>query len=555
MDELRDNNSKIRADAAEGLGEFVGNEKVAEELRKALKKDKKKGVRYWAASSLGTMCVKGATTDLSEALRREVNADVRAEIARALGKLGERAAIPALSEGMEREKEVEVKRAIILALRNIRDAEVLPILLKALKEEKHPSIRSMAGEAYLDVGREDAVPEALKCLKDKDSFVRMMLVEGLGDLADEQAVDEIAKFLVEDKEPSVREKAAWALGHIGDPQALEKLEGALASERDDDVRKMIDWAIERLRGLKENSESVGWAPPTRPASDLSGQAAHSTTPTNPAEPVEREIRGLILDLDDTLAPEGEPVPPSINGHLINLLAAGKGSAIITLEREEKMQDRLWGQIPAGLRMNLHIFSNGGGIGFGFDSAGQVVPYFRHTYSPEETEKILDVVNSQLIPDFYEHIPLDYKVKLRLSQKASKSRKEVAGRIQRALEVKGLEWKVVLQTARHINILKFDKAMAARYFMERTGLREEEVLIVGDRARSFGADRSLLTAFPKAISINVGSTSPTIRNENPNIIQTEPKNVSATEAILDAVCKKQLMRLLSDIGLHPNAAKI
>jgi hypothetical protein len=71
-------------------------------------------------------------------------------------------------------------------------------------------------------------------------------------------------------------------------------------------------------------------------------------------------------------------------------------------------------------------------------------------------------------------------------------------------------------------------------MTKMGWRQDEMVIVANGGRSFGADRRLLTQFLKAFSINVGEDSPTIAQVNPGIVQAPVKGMSATRAILDAV---------------------
>ncbi len=582
--------ARVRAKATSELGEeeFDLNRTVAFELGKALRNDKNKEVRYHAAASLGAIKVRQSISDLVGALGRESDRPVKIEIIRAIGKIlegiGDDKAIHALSETMEREsrttifswsllenvrkiKSFEIRRGIIFSLRNIRDKEVLPILLKALREDKHPLVRSAAGEAYLDVGREEVVPEALKYLNDPAPGVRELLVEGIGDLRDPRGVSEIARLLLEDKDAGVREKTALALGYIGDVQTLPSLRRALESEKDTEVRKRIAFALGKLGDvemlsqieqlLQSEGDTAGLVEGAihrlreliRRRQEQSGIEQGVTVEGGGMElPAERNIQGLILDLDETIAPLGRPVPEHINRELMNSLESGKKIAVITLDLEEKMRARLWGQIPTNLRENLHIFSNGGTIGFGFDNQGNVVSYFRHTLTSEEKEAILNVVNSVIPSNLYRNIPLDYKVKIELDQKIRRNRKEFARRIQEGLDQAGIPGIVVLQSNKDINILKFDKVMAARFFMGKTGLREEEVVIIGDKARSFGLDRRLLTSFPRAISINIGSSSPTIRNENPNIIQTEPKNLTATASILEAINDRRLTTLLPNVAL-------
>jgi HEAT repeat protein len=294
IDELDDRNSKIRADAAQALGEFVGNETIAVALRRVLLKDTNKDVRYWVASSLGSLGVKDSVKDLSEVLLKDVSPDVRMEVARALGKLEDSQAIPPLSKALENDRSVEVRRKSIQALRNIGTPEVLPVLLKILKEDREPVIRAIAGEAYLDIGRKVAVPEALKCLNDKDEAVRVMLIEGLGDLGDElqekrdEVVEVLSKLLPEDKSPRIREKVAWALGQIGDISAIDTIKKILKVERDNQVKEMLVWAFERFG--KENPNII--------QTDIKNLSATKMILEMVAEKLEHEIKSGSTTSDE-----------------------------------------------------------------------------------------------------------------------------------------------------------------------------------------------------------------------------------------------------------------
>src|SRR6266566_1657891 len=135
--------------------------------------------------------------------------DVRLEAVRALGKIKEPGAIKVLGDvlaagdlspslGMilgTRVPSTELRKECVVALRQIRTDRALPLLKNALEKDSAPTVRSAAGEAFLDVGRQAAVTEALPFLADRDPFVRMMLIEGLGDLGDERAVDVIGACL------------------------------------------------------------------------------------------------------------------------------------------------------------------------------------------------------------------------------------------------------------------------------------------------------------------------------------------------------------------------
>jgi hypothetical protein len=55
--------------------------------------------------------------------------------------------------------------------------------------------------------------------------------------------------------------------------------------------------------------------------------------------------------------------------------------------------------------------------------------------------------------------------------------------------------------------------------------------IGDSARLNEADRGLLSGFPNAVSINVGSYSTTIGQTNPNVVQFVKEGVEGTYRIL------------------------
>ncbi|MCM8774366.1 MAG: HEAT repeat domain-containing protein, partial [Candidatus Omnitrophica bacterium] len=544
LDELTDRNSKIRADAAQTLGEFIGNETIAMRLREVLLKDKNKEVRYWAASSLGLLGIKESAEELSKALLEDRDTDVRMEAARALGRLGASTKISSLSKALEKEKDVNVKHKIIQALREIRTPEVLPVLLRALQKDNNPEIRSAAGEAYLDIGRTDAVPEALKCLKDESEFVRAMLVEGLGDLADSlgdkklEVVRVLSDLLLKDKSAVVRERIAWALGQINEASVLEVINKAIRVESNEQVKDMLNQTKERLDNINNPSN----VKVDKPAILRDTEVKKHETNREVSSIIHIEgvsinitkINAFIFDLDNTLAVVGQPISFPINECLIQLLKKGKHIAITSLEREENMESRVWAQIPSELRKNLHIYSNGGTVGFGFNNKGEKIFYYRFTLETKERNEVLGIVQSILGDRPYKNIPLDYKIKIKLGRKILRQKKEIATKIQNSLKQKGIEATVVFQGDRHINIFKFGKLSAAKDFLSRCNLEEENVLIIVDKARSFGSDRRLLISFPKAVSINVGSTSPTIAHENPNVIQTKVKNLLATKMVLEAV---------------------
>ncbi|MFA7114284.1 MAG: HEAT repeat domain-containing protein, partial [Candidatus Omnitrophota bacterium] len=548
IDELGQRNSKIRAEAAMALSEFVGNETITTVLRKTLLNDRNKDVRYWVASSLGVIGVKDSVLDLSEALVKDSNAEVRKESARAIGKLADNRAIPYLARSLSKDRDTDVRREVILALRSIRAQEVLPIILKSFKGDANPVIRAVAAEAYLDVGRDSVVVEALGYLNDRDEFVRAILVEGIGDLTDclgdhqALAAERLSNLLLEDRSAIVREKLAWALGQIGNPYSLETIEDTLANEKSESVKQMLLWAKDRLIKIKESG--IGLPEFTQqhiPDVPLDGKGKGTVLTMSPMI-IDIEGRNIdisridtfVFDLDDTLAFLGQPISVEINEKLIKLLRHGKHVAIVTTEREENTENRVYRLIPKELRGNLHIYSNGGTIGFGFDQNGEKVVHYRFALPETEREEILKIIYSVFGGKDYKIKPAIYKVKITVARCAKKQKKKFAAAIQAALHVKGIDSDVCFQNERDINVLSFHKVHAVRDLISRFAIAEENMLIIADSARSFGRDRKLLTCFRDSVSVNVGSDSPTIELENPNIIQVSAKNLNGTNKILHEI---------------------
>lgn len=80
-------------------------------------------------------------------------------------------------------------------------------------------------------------------------------------------------------------------------------------------------------------------------------------------------------------------------------------------------------------------------------------------------------------------------------------------------------------------------------------------VVGDKARSFQGDRKMLTAFLFSTSFNVGEISPTVHQENPNIIQTELKQMDASELILSIANDAQWLGILRGIALDSDRTEV
>jgi HEAT repeat protein len=551
LDDLESPNSRIRLEAAEKMGEFRGQKEVLEALVARLAKEKDREVQRSIISTLGLVGTSLQVGLLGGILRESRHEDLRFEAARALGKIKDPGGMEFLGETLgSRAGSAELRKECVVSLRLIRDPAVLPLLKSALKDDAEPSVRSVAGEAFLDVGREAAVLEALPFLKDRDSFVRMMLIEGLGDLRDDRAVEAIGERLMNDREESVRERAAWALGNIGGSRAKTYLSGRMAVEKSGGVKALIEEAIQRIEAAMASATQ---APPEPEAAAAVASALPvpvpelgiDTAPSPPEAPAPptwlnltgRRLRAVVLDLDDTAALLAEELSSVMVQRIEALLESGLHVVFATEEKEDNLEWRVWSLIRPGLRSRLHFLSEGGMRGFGFNDKGEKEVYYRNVLGAEAKRHLLGLTESVLGRGNYTDEHRDYKLKLRLDRKIRPHRRELAESMQERLAQEKLPGTVQLRRDRVMQIFPVDKADALRRLLALKGWAEEELAIIGNRARSFGGDRRLLTQFLKALSFNVGDDSPSIAENNPTLIQTPIKGIPATRMILDAVLRR------------------
>ncbi|MBO8182007.1 MAG: HEAT repeat domain-containing protein [Archaeoglobus sp.] len=189
---LREGNPKIRADAAEALGDFDKLE-VIEALLEGLKDEDRK-VRWNAAKSLEYLC-KDKIDLLIEVFSQSSSVFQKVSLAWLLGRYKIKKAIPALAEALEFGDKY-VRRACVIAMGSIGDEKSLPYLISALKDHD-PVLRKRAAEALGRIGIfTDEVKNALlTALTDPDSDVRSAAAKTLETLGwKPESNEELAKY-------------------------------------------------------------------------------------------------------------------------------------------------------------------------------------------------------------------------------------------------------------------------------------------------------------------------------------------------------------------------
>ena len=91
-----------------------------------------------------------------------------------------------------------------------------------------------------------SVQVLLRNLYDQNPETRCKSAMDLGELVAVEAVDQLAKVMLNDAEVQVRSCCAEALGTIGEVKSLTELAIAVKSEEDDKVLFSINWAIKAL---------------------------------------------------------------------------------------------------------------------------------------------------------------------------------------------------------------------------------------------------------------------------------------------------------------------
>ena len=264
--------------------------------------------------------------------------------------------------------------------------------------------------------------------------------------------------------------------------------------------------------------------------------------------LKRESDIIILDLDGTLAKIDKPLSEDMVNVLENLLGKGKHIVIITEDIEENLDARLISLIPNTLRNNLSIFSSGGAKGFGFDREGGKVYYEAYNRKGKIDaalrQKVLDLLN------------INFKDQYQLDRRANRispdcridlhqipvDRDELVLRMKSVLFQEGISAHVYKVGRNSIKIVIQHKADAMRYILKQKKIDESRALIIADQARTNRVDRELLSLFPRAVSINVGRYSNSIRKLNANIIQRAYAGIAGTKEILLELVRNDSMDL-------------
>lgn len=122
----------------------------------------------------------------------------------------------------------ELKTAALDSLAHMKEKKAIPHLLPLLKSENRDDrLMGLASLGRIGHPDESAVEEITKLLpEEKDTYVRQMAANALGDLGASDAVEALLNSL-EDPSQEVRKSVVTALGKLGDDRAREKMFSSL----------------------------------------------------------------------------------------------------------------------------------------------------------------------------------------------------------------------------------------------------------------------------------------------------------------------------------------
>jgi len=218
-------------------------------LVKALK-DNNSEIRALAAEALGRIGDVNNFGSLSAALR-DSDMSVKIAAAGALGQIGDVRAVEPLVSVILNYNDSRMEKvyiAAVNALMKIGDTNVVRYFAVALSNNDI-KVRRAAAKALGNLGGDDAVDVLIKALADSDGDVRYNAIRSLGNIGNTRAVIPLIAALKDDV-IYARAAAAEALGNIGDTRAVDPLGAALKEWDKYEIRHLTE-ALDKLHNQKK----------------------------------------------------------------------------------------------------------------------------------------------------------------------------------------------------------------------------------------------------------------------------------------------------------------
>jgi HEAT repeat protein len=246
IQDLKNNNSHIRGDAANSLG-ILRDARAVEPLIPLLK-DNDVVVRMEAADALGRIRDHRAVDPLIQALKDYpvlqaglTDTNTRRRVIKALVDIADPKSIDALSQVIWTDDDLDSQKLAIEGIAEIKDPRAIDPLIKVVSASQIASI--MHNRLYIYAGLKfthespievaviglknigkAAVDPLIKAVNDNNFGSRPAAAVALGEIGDTRAAEPLIRILKNTSEDwSLRIAAIYALGEIGDKQAIGPL--------------------------------------------------------------------------------------------------------------------------------------------------------------------------------------------------------------------------------------------------------------------------------------------------------------------------------------------
>lgn len=251
------------------------------------------------------------------------------------------------------------------------------------------------------------------------------------------------------------------------------------------------------------------------------------------------IKILASDLDFTLSPLGEHLRKSVLEKLKQLAEKGGHIAVITGASYRRIKEQILDYLPQDFPWQyLHIYSNIGAGGYGFDASGKRITYYEIKLFPEQWEKLREVVKEfqeeykEDFEDFWETEGMKGTIVLKDRLRVRETYEKYLTFLERRLKNTGL---VINGTGYlgTIDITRADKSYAMFNLRDRLNILSEEMVYVGDTfSGKFAND--LPTMIPGSWIFNVGS----IERIPPGVFSLGIRGDLGTEVLLEVLLEKR-----------------
>lgn len=253
---LKDEKETVRWSAVVALGD-IKSETAVQPLIDALN-DEIENVRSEAVRALGNIKSEAAVRQLLNSLKDE-NENVRGGIAAALGNIESELSISPLINLLKDENE-DVQWSAAYALCNFKSKYATQLLINVMKDESEPkSVRERIAKMFMrlnsshefSVGQSETIVKLLSnVMKDEDKYVRLSVVEALGNIGSETAVQVLITAL-NDEDEDVQKKTAETLITICTVKNKKQVDELLKSKHEFSV----NIAFEILDKIEKEEES------------------------------------------------------------------------------------------------------------------------------------------------------------------------------------------------------------------------------------------------------------------------------------------------------------